>query len=124
MAAEMFLSQSSNEPNVQSEAGFSSSQRSGRQGQTAGKEKTRASSKKRTTKATWREQCRINQARYRNRQRQREESLTERVRQLQEQVEDLRLGLKLRVIAKRQPANTNLWLVATEFFRILSKCYE
>ncbi|KAG6947379.1 hypothetical protein JG687_00016135 [Phytophthora cactorum] len=80
--------------------------------------------KHRKTIASWRERCRIRQARYRKEQHQREENLVERICQLREEVEDLSQGLQLRLQAKCKPTNTNAWLLTTEYFRLFRHGYK
>ncbi|KAG3088449.1 hypothetical protein PI125_g18351 [Phytophthora idaei] len=82
-----------------------------------------AFAKKQKSSASWRERCRINQARYRKKQHQHEGNLVENIRQLNKQVQDQSLGLKLRLTTKCKPVYTNVWLVATEYFHLFHHGY-
>ncbi|ETK95260.1 hypothetical protein F441_01820 [Phytophthora nicotianae CJ01A1] len=62
-----------------------------------------------------RERCRINQARYRKRQRQHAEDLNDSIRQLKEEIQDLEI--QKHNVSRSAPTDKNVWVVATEYFR-------
>ncbi|KAF1778344.1 hypothetical protein GQ600_12333 [Phytophthora cactorum] len=68
--------------------------------------------------ASRRERCRINQARYRKRQRQHAEELDERIRQLEEEVEHLETQ------RHNAPTDRSVWVVAAEYFRHFRRGYR
>jgi hypothetical protein len=63
-----------------------------------------------------RERCRVNQARYRNRQRQLVDTLKQSIEQLKEEIEDL--DNKRQRLARCTPTGQNVWVVAAEYFRV------
>ncbi|ETM54962.1 hypothetical protein L914_01768, partial [Phytophthora nicotianae] len=71
--------------------------------------------------ASRRERCRINQARYRKRQRQHAENLDESIRTLQEEIREL--GTQRQNILRRAPTNESVWIIATEYFRLFRYGY-
>ncbi|KAG6622737.1 BZIP transcription factor [Phytophthora cinnamomi] len=66
--------------------------------------------------ASRRERCRINQARYRLRQRKHMEELDKSIRQVQEQIQDLET--RRQDILRCTPTNESVWVVATKYFRL------
>ncbi|POM63464.1 BZIP transcription factor [Phytophthora palmivora] len=71
--------------------------------------------------AARRERCRINQARYRKRQRQHEEELDNAIRKVQDQIDDLES--QRQNILRCAPTNESVWVVATEYFRLFRYGY-
>ncbi|KAG1695835.1 hypothetical protein DVH05_019173 [Phytophthora capsici] len=69
-----------------------------------------------------RERCRINQARYRKRQRKYADDLDGSILQLKEEVQDVET--KLQTILHHAPTTENVWNVATEYFRLFRYGYE
>ncbi|EGZ18072.1 hypothetical protein PHYSODRAFT_261472 [Phytophthora sojae] len=66
--------------------------------------------------ATRRERCRINQARYRQRQRQYAENLDASLNALREEIQALEL--RRQSILRCAPTNESAWVVAMEYFRL------
>ncbi|KAE8999953.1 hypothetical protein PR003_g15378 [Phytophthora rubi] len=73
-------------------------------------------------KAIRREQCRTNQARYRNRQRIRQGQLQHEVQQLQEELQGLRL--KRQRLRLTEKTNSSPWAVVSEIFRLLETSFR
>ncbi|KAL4174167.1 hypothetical protein KRP22_006107 [Phytophthora ramorum] len=71
--------------------------------------------------ASRRERCRINQARYRKRQRKHAEDLDEGIRKVQEEIENLEA--QRQTILRCAPTNESVWVVATEYFRLFRYGY-
>ncbi|KAK1930269.1 bZIP transcription factor 1 [Phytophthora citrophthora] len=69
-----------------------------------------------------RERCRINQARYRKRQRKLAEDLDSSILQLKEEVQGLET--KHQAMLRRAPTTENVWNVAAEYFRLFGHGYE
>ncbi|KAG7383500.1 hypothetical protein PHYPSEUDO_003593 [Phytophthora pseudosyringae] len=68
-----------------------------------------------------RERCRINQARYRKRQRQYADNLDEGIRTLQDEIQNLET--QRQNIFRRAPTSESVWVVATEYFRVFRYGY-
>ncbi|KAG7398674.1 hypothetical protein PHYBOEH_010723 [Phytophthora boehmeriae] len=75
----------------------------------------------RTTK-TRRERCRINQARYREKQRKYAQDLDEFIEQLREDIYNLEL--KRQSIIRCTPTNKTVWNIAAEYFRLFRHGYK
>ncbi|EGZ24848.1 hypothetical protein PHYSODRAFT_461339, partial [Phytophthora sojae] len=73
-------------------------------------------------KAIRREQCRTNQARYRNRQRVRQGQLQHKVQQLQEELQGLRL--KRQRLRLSEKTNRSPWAIVSEVFRLLETSFR
>ncbi|KAG3058758.1 hypothetical protein PC121_g14217 [Phytophthora cactorum] len=71
--------------------------------------------------ASRREQCRINQARYRSRQRAREKFVISSIRQLKVDIRDLET--RRQTIASRSRFPKSIWSVAIEYFRLFQHGY-
>ncbi|KAG7375867.1 hypothetical protein PHYPSEUDO_014966 [Phytophthora pseudosyringae] len=71
--------------------------------------------------ASRRERCRINQARYRMRQRHREEELDKGIRQVEEQIQELET--QRQNIMMCATTNESMWSIATEYFRLFRYGY-
>ncbi|GMF18042.1 unnamed protein product [Phytophthora lilii] len=71
--------------------------------------------------ASRRERCRINQARYRKRQRQHAEDLKDAIQKLNEEILDLED--QQQSILRSAPTDQSVWVVATEYFRHFHKGY-
>ncbi|KAL3657764.1 hypothetical protein V7S43_017336 [Phytophthora oleae] len=72
--------------------------------------------------ASRRERCRINQARYRKRQRKYADDVDGSIRQPKEEVQDLET--KRQTVLRCAPTNENVWNVATKYFRLFRYGYE
>ncbi|KAG6611542.1 BZIP transcription factor [Phytophthora cinnamomi] len=72
--------------------------------------------------ASRRERCRINQARYRKRQRKHAEDLDNGIQQLQEQIQELET--QRQSLLRYAPTNESVWIVATEYFRLFRQGYK
>ncbi|GMF45519.1 unnamed protein product [Phytophthora fragariaefolia] len=68
-----------------------------------------------------RERCRINQARYRLRQRQHTEYLANGIQQLKKEIDDL--AIQQQKIINRSPTNNTVWGVASEYFCLFQRGY-
>ncbi|GMF18050.1 unnamed protein product [Phytophthora lilii] len=73
------------------------------------------------TPASRRERCRINQARYRKRQRQHANTLDSSIQQLREEIDELEI--KRQKVIRCAPTNQSVWVVATEYFRVFRRGY-
>ncbi|EGZ18073.1 hypothetical protein PHYSODRAFT_504287 [Phytophthora sojae] len=71
--------------------------------------------------ASRRERCRINQARYRKRQRKHAEDLDNSIQELKEETQ--KLETKRQTILRCAPTNESVWMVATEYFRLFRQGY-
>ncbi|EGZ18066.1 hypothetical protein PHYSODRAFT_300895 [Phytophthora sojae] len=71
--------------------------------------------------ASRRERCRVNQAKYRQRQWEHADELEASISELKEAIKDLED--QRGVILARIPTNPSLWVVATEYFRLFSRGY-
>ncbi|KAF4030008.1 hypothetical protein GN244_ATG18238 [Phytophthora infestans] len=71
--------------------------------------------------ASRRERCRINQARYRKRQRQHEEELDNSIRELQEKIQELQT--QHQDMMRSAPQSESMWVKATEYFRLFRHGY-
>ncbi|GMF18049.1 unnamed protein product [Phytophthora lilii] len=71
--------------------------------------------------ASRRERCRINQARYRTRQRQHAEGLDTSIRTLQEEIQELEA--QRQCMLRRSLMNKSVWVVVTEYFRLFRNGY-
>ncbi|GMF29515.1 unnamed protein product [Phytophthora fragariaefolia] len=71
--------------------------------------------------ASRRERCRINQARYRKRQRIYAEDLTQGIEQMKDEIQ--KLEMKRQTILRCTLTNDNVWIVATEYFRLFRRGY-
>ncbi|KAG2809207.1 hypothetical protein PC129_g22662 [Phytophthora cactorum] len=69
-----------------------------------------------------RQQCRTNQARYRDRQRNAQMQLEKRVEQLQQEVGSLKR--KYRYLASRERSNQSPWSIVAEVFRLLETSFH
>ncbi|KAE8881480.1 hypothetical protein PF005_g25177 [Phytophthora fragariae] len=63
-----------------------------------------------------RERCRVNQARYRKRQRKHAEDLDSSIQQLRDEIQELET--QRQVLLRCAPASESVWIVATEYFRL------
>ncbi|KAG1695832.1 hypothetical protein DVH05_019170 [Phytophthora capsici] len=71
--------------------------------------------------ASRRERCRINQARYRKRQRQHADDLSSSLEQLQQEIQQLETTRQN--ILHSSPTDQSVWVVVTEYFRYFSHGY-
>ncbi|GMF31463.1 unnamed protein product [Phytophthora lilii] len=69
-----------------------------------------------------RQQCRANQARYRNRQREYQQQLEDSVGQLRQEVDNFKL--KYRDLSSRERSSQSPWSVVAEVFRLLESSFR